>query len=360
MTPQPEQQIRTLGELASIVGGVVHGDPETRLNGVNGLAEAGPGQLAFFNNPRYRETLRATRASAVLLRDESLELLAGPAALVVDDPYLAFARVSAVFHPRPTFAPGIDARALVEAGAEVDPTATVMAFAFVGRGARIGPRAVLFPGCFVGESSAVGAESILYPNVVVRERCSVGDRAILHPGAVIGADGFGFAFDSSGPRHFKIPQAGTVEVGDEVEIGANSAVDRATLGATRIGSGSKLDNLVQVGHNVQVGPLCILCGQVGIAGSSTLGAGVVCGGQAGIGNHLKIADRTRLGAQCGVMADIEAPGEYLGTPALEKRVSLRAHAVYAQGRETVRRVSSLEARIAELEAKLAALEEAKG
>ncbi|MGI5865541.1 MAG: UDP-3-O-(3-hydroxymyristoyl)glucosamine N-acyltransferase [Myxococcales bacterium] len=360
MTTGREQQTRTLGELASIVAGVVHGDPKTRLSGVNGLAEAGPGQIAFFNNPRYREVLRATRASAVLLREEALELLAGPAALVVDDPYLAFARVSAVFHPRPAFAPGVDARAVVEEGAEVDPTATVMAFAFVGRGARIGPRAVLFPGCFVGESSVVGAESVLYPNVVIRERCSVGERAILHPGVVIGADGFGFAFDSSGPRHFKIPQAGTVEVGDDVEIGANSAIDRATLGATRIGSGSKIDNLVQVGHNVQVGPLCILCGQVGIAGSSTLGAGVVCGGQVGIGNHLKIADRTRIGPQTGVMADIEEPGEYLGTPAMEIRAALRAHSVFTQGRETVRRVRSLETRLAELEARLAELEGGKG
>ena len=356
MSSLTERNSRTLGELASFVGGVVRGDPELRLAGVNGLAEAGPGEIAFFNNPRYRGDLGRTRASAVLLREESVALLDGPAAIVVEDPYLCFARVSAVFHPRPIFEPGVDPRAVVELGAEIDPSATVMALAFVGRGARIGPRAVLFPGSFVGEGSRIGADSLLYPNVVVRERCAVGERAILHPGVVIGADGFGFAFDKSVPQHFKIPQVGSVEVGDDVEIGANSAVDRATLGVTRIGSGSKLDNLVQVGHNVQVGPLCILCGQVGLAGSSSLGAGVICGGQVGVGNHLEICDGARIGAQAGVMADVEEPGEYLGSPSAKGRDFMRAHVAQSQGWETLRKVRRLEKRLAELEERLAALD----
>jgi UDP-3-O-[3-hydroxymyristoyl] glucosamine N-acyltransferase len=191
---------------------------------------------------------------------------------------------------------------------------------------------------------------------VVRERCAVGAQAIIHPGAVIGADGFGFAFDPSGPRHFKIPQFGTVEVGDDVEIGANTAIDRAAMGATRIGAGTKIDNLVHIGHNVQVGPLCILCGQVGIAGSSELGAGVVCGGQVGVANHAKICERTRIGAQSGVLGDITEPAEYLGTPVLKSHDLLRAHAAYARGADTLHAVRKLEKRIVELEEKLAALE----
>ena len=351
---------RSLAELAAAVGGAVRGDSDRPIAGVNGLAEAQPGEIAFFNNPRYRDQLAATRASAIVIHESSVGLLGGRDAIVAADPYLAFAKISAVFHPRPAFAPGVDTRAIVEPGAAIDPSATVMACCYVGRGARIGARAVLMPSVFVGEGAQVGADALLYPHVVVREGCTVGERVILQPGVVIGGDGFGFAFDASKPEHFKIPQVGQVEVQDDVEIGSNSAVDRATLGKTVIGRGSKIDNLVQIGHNVQVGPLCILCGQVGIAGSSQLGQGVVCGGQVGIANHVKIADGTKLGAQSGIKDDINEPGaQLIGSPVLPIGDFARAWLSFQRGAETLKTVHKLEKRIAELETKLAALESKK-
>jgi len=305
---QRDETLRKLCDLAALVGGRVVGDADLLVRGVSGLAEATEGDLAFYNNPRYREQLKATKAAAVVVSEKGLAQLDGRPAIVAADPYLAFAKISSAFHPAPRFAPGIDPRACVEAGAEVDPTATVMAFAFVAKGARIGERTVLFPGAYVGEEARVGRDVVIYPNVVVRERCSVGDRSILQPGVVVGGDGFGFAFDPSVPCHFKIPQAGVVEIESDVEIGANTAIDRATLGATRIGQGPKIDNLTQIGHHVKVGPLCILCGQVGLAGSSELGAGVVCGGQVGVANHVKVCDKARILAQSGLLADVPGAG----------------------------------------------------
>ncbi|MGC4113877.1 MAG: UDP-3-O-(3-hydroxymyristoyl)glucosamine N-acyltransferase [Myxococcales bacterium] len=344
---------------AAAVGGTVQGDPGREVHGVNGLAEAQPGEIVFFNNPKYRDQLAATRASAVVIEAASVSLLGGRDAIVAKDAYLAFAKISTVFHPRPAFAPGVDPRAVVEAGAEVDPAATVMAFSYVGRGARIGPRAVLMPSTFVGDGAQVGADALLYPHVVVREGCTVGERAILQPGVILGGDGFGFAFDPSKPEHFKIPQVGTAEVQADVEIGANSAIDRATLGKTVIGRGSKLDNLVQVGHNVQVGPLCILCGQVGLAGSSQLGQGVVCGGQVGIANHAKVADGTKVAAQSGIKDSIEERGQqFMGSPVMPMGDYARALLAFQKGAETLKTVRKLEKRIAELEAKLAAIEKA--
>jgi UDP-3-O-[3-hydroxymyristoyl] glucosamine N-acyltransferase len=349
----------TLGELAAVVGGAaIRGDPDLPITGVSGLSEAAPGEIVFYNNARYREALAATRASAVLVEEASALLVKGPAVMVVADPYLAFAKIAAVFHPPQEFAPGIDPRAIVETGAVVDPTATVMAFCFVSRDSSIGPKAVLFPQVFVGAGARIGAGALLYPQVVVREGCTVGARVILQPGVVVGGDGFGFAYDAKVPEHFKIPQAGIVEIQDEAEIGANSAVDRATFGKTVIGRGSKLDNLVQVGHNVQVGALCLLCGQVGIAGSARLGQGVACGGQVGIANHVRVADGARLAAQSGIKDDLEA-GDHMGSPALPIGEYVRAHLAFRRGAETRRLVLRLEKRIAELEARLEALSKLK-
>jgi UDP-3-O-[3-hydroxymyristoyl] glucosamine N-acyltransferase len=345
----------TLGELARIAGGRLHGDANLKIRGVNGLAQAEPGEITFFSNPRYQEALKATRASAVLVGESALALLGGRDAIVVEQPSLAFARVSAAFHPRPEYLPGIDPRAVVEEGALVDPSATVMAFAFVSRDARVGARAVLHPAVFVGERAEIGAEALLYPNVVVRELCRVGARTVVQPGAIIGGDGFGFAFDSESQQHTKVPQAGNVEIEEDVEIGANAAIDRATLGHTRIGRGTKIDNLVQIGHNVQVGPLCILCGQTGIAGSTELGAGVICAGQVGVADHLKVADHTKLGPKAGVMSDIEEPGYYLGTPPIKAREFMRREVVARRSGESARDLKRLEKRVAELEAKLEAL-----
>ncbi|MDR0966882.1 MAG: UDP-3-O-(3-hydroxymyristoyl)glucosamine N-acyltransferase [Myxococcales bacterium] len=349
-----------LGDLAERLAGTCVGNPHLLLTGVNGLAEAQRGELTFFTNQRYRDHLATTQASAVILKEEALEhfpLAEGKGAIVCGDPYLAFAKASSLFHPAPVFEPGIDSRAIVEPGAQIDPTATVMACAYVGKGAIVGPHAVLFPFVFVGEDARIQSRALLYPGVVVRERCVIGEGSILQPGVTIGGDGFGFAFDASVPCHFKIPQAGTVEIGREVEIGAGSAIDRATLGVTRIGDGTKIDNLVQIGHNVTVGPLSILCGQVGIAGSSSLGKGVICGGQVGLGNHLHICDGTRLGPKSGVMADVTEPGEYLGVPLVKARDFMRQQVAIQKGPDTLKALQKLERRVAELEAKLEAINE---
>lgn len=348
----------TLERLAELLGGSCVGNAGLVLTGVSGLDEACPGDLTFFANLHYRDRLATTRASAVILKEEALphfDLAGARGAIVTGDPYLSFAKASALFHPALTFAPGIDPRAIVEPGAEIDPSATVMACAYVGAGAHVGAGAVLFPFTFVGEGARIEARALLYPGVVVRERCAIGEGSILQPGVTIGGDGFGFAFDASVPCHFKIPQAGIVEIGRDVEIGANSAIDRATLGATHIGDGTKIDNLVQVGHNVTVGPLSILCGQVGIAGSSTLGKGVVCGGQVGLGNHLHVCDGARLGPKAGVMADVTEPGDYLGAPLVKSREFMRQQAAVHRGPETIKALQRLERRVAELEAQIAHL-----
>jgi UDP-3-O-[3-hydroxymyristoyl] glucosamine N-acyltransferase len=205
-----------------------------------------------------------------------------------------------------------------------------MPLATVAAGAEVGARTILHPGVHVGEGARIGEDCLLHPNVVIGERCVVGNRVILQPGCVIGSDGFGFAFDpegeGKGPRHYKVPQSGIVVVEDDVEVGANACVDRATLGVTRIGRGAKIDNLVQIAHNVEVGPLSIIVAQVGVAGSTRLGAGVVLAGQVGIVGHLTIGDGVKLGAQSGVMNDIPAGETWAGTPARPHREWLKASA----------------------------------
>jgi UDP-3-O-[3-hydroxymyristoyl] glucosamine N-acyltransferase len=308
----------TLKELAGRVGGTVVGDGSLAVEGIAPLEVAGPTQLSFFSNKKYRKAFEATGAGAVLV-EPGTEAAAGRTLLVVENAYLAFAKISTLFHPPREPLPEIAPSAVVHPTAVVHPSAQVMPLACVGPGAEIGPRTILFAGAHVGQDVKIGADCVLYHNVVIRERCVVGDRVILQPGVVIGGDGFGYALDlhgdGRGPRHFKVPQAGIVVIEDDVEIGANSCVDRATLGVTRIGRGAKIDNLVQIAHNVEVGPLCILASQVGISGSTKLGMGVVCWGQSGIVGHLTVGDRAVINAQSGVGHDVEAGARVAGSPA---------------------------------------------
>jgi UDP-3-O-[3-hydroxymyristoyl] glucosamine N-acyltransferase len=233
--------------------------------------------------------------------------------------------------------------------ASVHPEATVQAGATVERGVRVGARSVLFPGVYLGEGASVGEDCLLYPNVTVRERCTLGDRVILHSGCVVGADGFGFAFDPEGPAHVKVPQAGTVRIEDDVEIGACSCVDRATVGETVVGRGSKLDNLVQVAHNVRVGPLSILCAQVGISGSAEIGSGVVLAGQVGVVGHIRVGNLARVGAQSGVAHDVEDGAAVTGYPAVPHKEWLRNSAALGQLGDLVREVRALRKRVETLE-----------
>lgn len=340
--------VKTVAELAQVVGGEVDGDPALEIHGVAGLESAQPGQLSFYGNQKYKAALQATRASAVLVGDDAPPR-GGRTHVRVKHPHLAFARVAQLFHPKKQHVPGVSPQAAIHPDAKVHPTATVMAHAVVARGAQVGERAVLYPGAFVGEDARVGDDTVLSPNVAVMDRCVVGARCLLHAGAVVGADGFGFALDLSVPEHVKIPQAGIARVEDDVELGACSCVDRATTGETVIGKGSKIDNLVQVGHNSVVGPLSILCAQVGLSGTSVLGTGVVLAGQVGVAGHLRIGDLAKVGAQAGVMNDVEGGATVLGAPAMPHKDFLRSAALFAKLPELHKELRALKKRLDELQ-----------
>jgi UDP-3-O-[3-hydroxymyristoyl] glucosamine N-acyltransferase len=307
----------TVAELASRVGGEVVGDGGLVVEGVAPLDMATPAQLSFFANKKYRKAFEASRAGVVVV-EPGTPVPEGRTALRAAPAYLAFAKISTLFNPPAAALPGIAPEAFVHPTAKVHPAAQLMPLACVGPGAEVGARTILHPGFVVAEGARVGDDCLLYPNVVVREGCVVGDRVILQPGVVVGSDGFGYALDMAGegrgPRHFKVPQAGNVVIEDDVELGANTCVDRATLGSTRIGRGAKLDNLVQIAHNVEVGPLSIIASQAGIAGSTKLGMGVVVWGQAGVVGHLTIGDRAEILAQAGVGTDLEPGARVAGSP----------------------------------------------
>jgi UDP-3-O-[3-hydroxymyristoyl] glucosamine N-acyltransferase len=342
---------RRLGELATHVGGELLGDAGLLIHGLNGLAEAGPGDVSFYGNTKYRRQYETTRASAVLVGTDAAPR-EGVSLIRVPNPHLAFARLLALFHTQPRPSAGVSPQAHVHPEARVHPEATVMAGATVERGASVGARSVLYPGAYVGEGASVGEDSLLYPNVTVRERCQVGSRVILHASCVVGADGFGFAFDAegaNGPEHYKIPQTGIVRIEDDVEVGACTCIDRATLGETVIGRGTKIDNLVQIAHNVKVGPLSLICAQAGVSGSAELGTGVVLAGQVGVVGHIRVGDMAKVGAQSGVAHDVEDGQVVSGSPAIPHREWLRASAAMGQLGDLLKEVRALRRRVEMLE-----------
>lgn len=303
----------TIAELAAWVDGDYPAESATTpVTAPASLADAQPGEVAFYGHPRYAADLRVTRATAVLVpRDFQGET---PAVCIrVDNPSGAFTEVTSRFLPAVAATPvGIHPSASVSPGASVSPEASVQAQAVIEDGAVVGPRSVVGAGSFIGRKARLGADCILHPHVVVREDCVLGDRVILHGGVVIGADGFGY--DTRDGRHHKIPQSGHVVIGDDVEIGANTTVDRARFGRTVIGEGTKIDNLVMIAHNVIIGRHCIICAQVGISGSTQIGDYVILAGQAGIVGHIKIGDQAIIGAQSGVSNDVEPKSRLVGSP----------------------------------------------
>jgi UDP-3-O-[3-hydroxymyristoyl] glucosamine N-acyltransferase len=337
-----------LSELAARLGCELLGDGETEVNGVAGLEQAGPGDLSFLANPRYAPQLARTRASAVIVSPGHASALP---LLLSDNPYLAFARAVGVLRPDPSPVPGVDPSARVDASAVLGPGVHVGALAVVGPRARVGARTVLRPHVVLYEDVELGEDCVLHSGVQVRERCRLGHRVVVQNGAVIGGDGFGFAKDGRG-RYQKFPQVGIVVIEDDVEIGALTAIDRAALGETRIGRGSKLDNLVQVGHSVTVGPDSVLCGQVGIAGSSRIGSRVTLAGQVGVTGHITIADDVVVTAQSGIHSTPEPGAVVSGSPAIENRAWLKSTAVFARLPELQRRLRELERRVESLLEKL--------
>jgi UDP-3-O-[3-hydroxymyristoyl] glucosamine N-acyltransferase len=343
----------TLEEVARLVGGEVVGDGSTGIEGVSGIREARPGDLTFVSNPRYEKYAADTSASALVVsREHGLpQVPDGTALLVVDDPYDAFARVMGLFAPEgDAVEEGVHASAVVAASASLGESVRVGANAVIEDGARVGEGSTIHAGVFVGRGVTIGREATLYPNVTVRHGCELGDRVMIHSGTVIGSDGFGFALSEC--EHTKVPQIGNVVIEDDVEIGSNTCIDRGTLGSTRVCKGSKIDNLVQIAHNVVVGEGSVVVAQVGVSGSTKLGRRVVLAGQAGLVGHIEIGDGAVVGAQAGVTRSIP-PGERVsGYPARKHSEAKRLYA-YTENLPKLRAmVRELESRIVKLEGPL--------
>ncbi|MCC2643119.1 MAG: lpxD [Nitrospira sp.] len=345
MTTAPRRDPLSLRRLHEYVGGDLIGSPDATVIGVASLEQAGPNDLAFLTSDRALKIMQSASIGALLV-DRRLPDFSSPQ-LVVDNPAYAFARAAQHFFARPARMQGIAAG--IHRGEEVSIGPDVSIWPGVTLGARvsIGARVTLYPGVFVGDDSAIGDDALLYPNVVVREGCRLGARVIVHSGTVIGSDGFGYVQYQG--RHQKIPQLGGVIIEDDVELGANVTVDRATFGNTVIKCGTKIDNLVQIAHNVVVGEHSILVAQVGIAGSTTLGRHVMVGGQAGLADHLQIGDQVMIAAKSGVTRSLEPNQIVSGAPVMPHATFLKAQAVIPQLPDLRRRIRELEERLEKLE-----------
>jgi UDP-3-O-[3-hydroxymyristoyl] glucosamine N-acyltransferase len=339
-------------ELAERLHAELDGDGFVEINGIAAVQEAQPGELTFLANRKYAGFAETTGASAILVPREWKQPC--PAVLLrVENPDSAFACAAEFFRPElPPPVPGTDPSAVVAADAVLEEGVSVGPFCVIESGVRIGRGTVLMAGCYVGYRSVIGADCRLYPHVSLREYVTVGDRVILHNGTVLGSDGFGYSVDGHGVRT-KIPQIGKVIIGNEVEIGANVTVDRARFGVTRIGNGVKIDNLVQIAHNVHIGDHAVIVAQVGISGSSEVGSRAILAGQVGIAGHLRVGDGAIVGAQSGVTKDVPPNEFYLGSPAQPMEKAGRIYAAMS-------RLPMLKTRLTELEARLVRLEKAAG
>ena len=334
-----------LRELAERIDCRLEGDGDIEVQRVAGIQDAGAGDITILANPKYEKTLRSTRASAVILRDEAPQ--APCAMLRAKDPYLSFARAVALFAPTWRPAPGVHPLAAVAADATLGSGISIGPFVAVGEGAIIGDRTVVFPNVTIGPAARVGEDCVIHSNVSIRERVVVGHRVILQNGVVIGGDGYGFVRRGDG-THEKIPQVATVVIEDDVELGANTTVDRPAVGETRIKSGTKIDNLVQIGHGVTLGRNVLLAAQVGIAGSTHIEDDVVFGGQVGVGGHLSIGRGAIAVGQSGVTNSLDPGARVAGYPAIDSHEWRKASAVFRRLPELKRRIEALEAQIASL------------
>ena len=343
---------KKLKELAEWVDGTVVGDGEVEISGVASIEEAQAGEITFIANPKYLPKLSETRAAAVIVSKEVTQ--ADKPLLCVTDPYLAFAKILILFSHKPYQPKGIDSNAWVSPTAKLGRDLTLYPFVYVGDRCSIGDRVTLYPGVYVGEDSTIGEDSILYSNVSIYPGAAIGKRVILHSGVVVGSDGFGYV--KEGKKNVRIPQIGKVEIEDDVEIGANTTVDRATFGKTILRRGVKIDNLVQVAHNVVIGEDSILCAQVGISGSTKIGSNVTLAGQVGVVDHVEIGDNVMVGAQAGVTHRLPPNQGYVGSPALPHREFLRVNAVFSKLPEMRKRLIEIEKRFRKIEEALSSKE----
>ncbi|MEG2140568.1 MAG: UDP-3-O-(3-hydroxymyristoyl)glucosamine N-acyltransferase [Bilophila sp.] len=328
---------RKLSEIATQLGMTLKGE-DCDVVGVNTLESAGPDEVSFLANPKYVDQLAATRAGAVIVRPEHAGEVTR--ALISETPYQDFGRTLELFAvPQGGFT-GISSLSSIHPSAMLGANVTVYPFVYIGPNAHIGDNVTLFPGCYVGENVRIGTDTTLYPNAVLMANVQVGNNCILHPGSVLGADGFGFARTPGGIQ--KIPQVGKVVVGNEVEVGANATIDRAVLDTTRIGDGTKIDNLVQLGHNVQVGRNNFIVSQVGVSGSTKIGDNCTLAGQVGVAGHLTIGDNVTIGPQSGVARNVPDNVTVGGTPTVDQRTYMRTLALMPHFPEIFKRLSKLE------------------
>ncbi len=332
-----------LGELASRLGAEVRGDQDLEITGVKGIEEAGPTEITFVANPRYTGLARTTKAAAVLVEPEFPEIAA--ATLRIKNPYHAFSRALGMFYQPPTYQEGVHPTAVIDPTAEIGPGAHIGAYVVVGPGVRVGAHATLLPHVVLYPGVQAGDCLFAHAHAVVREGCVLGDHVTLENGAIIGADGFGFSKNEKGEWE-KIPQSGPVRLGNRVDVQANACIDRATVGATEIGDGSKVDNLVQVGHGSKVGKDTLLCAQTGLAGSSVVGNNVILAGQTGIAGHCSVGDGVILTAQSAVSHDVPAGKMISGSPGFDNRIWLRAVAIFQRLPEMLKRLDRVEKKLA--------------
>jgi UDP-3-O-[3-hydroxymyristoyl] glucosamine N-acyltransferase len=332
-----------LGELATKLGAELRGNPDLDVTGVKGIEEAGPTDITFVANVRYTSLARTTHAAAVIVEPEFQEIFA--ATLRIKNPYHAFSHALGIFYQPPAYAPGIHSTAVVDPTAEIGPNAHIGAYAVIGPNVRIGANATILPHVVLYPGAQVGSHFFAHAHAVVREHCILGDYVTLENGVVIGGDGFGFSRNAEGHWE-KIPQSGPVRIGNHVDVQANATIDRATVGQTEIGDGTKVDNLVQVGHGSRVGNDTLICAQSGLAGSSTIGNNVILAGQVGIAGHLTVGDGVILTAQSAVSHDVP-PGKMIsGSPGFDNRTWLRAVTIFQRLPELAKRLDRLEKLIA--------------
>lgn len=336
-------------QIADTVGGTVEGDGEVTVRTFAKIEEARAGSLSFLANPKYSHHIYTTGASAVLVRRDFVPERPVSATLIrVDDPYATLAMlmrmVDELLNPRRR---GIEQPCYVADGVKLPDDVYVGAFAYIGRGAVIGAGVQVYPQAYIGPGVTLGEGTIVYPGARIYHGCKIGARCVIHSGAVIGADGFGFAPMPDG-TYSKIPQIGRVEIADDVEIGANTTVDRATMGATVVGKGVKLDNLIQIAHNVTVGANTVMAAQAGVAGSAKVGENCMIGGQVGIAGHIRIGDKVGIGAQSGVHTNTQSQSALLGTPAIDAKKFVRQSAYFNRLSEMAAKLSALEKEIKKL------------
>lgn len=335
-----------LREIAEKTGGVLYGPPEMKIRGISSLELAGPDEISFAVKPGMSDAVKKSNAGALILPENWSEETDRPH-IKTRDPYLAYALVATMFHDRPFEAAGVDETVVTGKDCNLSTEITVRAGTVLGDRVSVGKRTLIHSNVTIGDDVTIGDGCIIYPNVTIYHGCRIGNGVILHAGVVIGADGFGYARDGS--RHVKIPQTGIVVIEDDVEIGANSAVDRAALGETRICAGTKIDNLVMIAHNVRVGQGSVIVSQVGISGSTELGKGVVLGGQAGIAGHIKIGDGVMVGAQSGVPNSVPAGSIVSGYPAIAHRLFLRVSGIIKKLPDMVKDIRMLKEKMKRLE-----------